>query len=342
MAPHLPHELWSKIYNYFVDAATKRSELIPCMLVHSLAHDIISPRLFETFISHPSFSSPAEAFFTLSQRAQNSCIKRLYIDHRQDIRPYLFDLSRVMEQGRDSIERLYYIAPPESGIDSLVASLRNLTFLQITLLQFMALQREAEVDHLLWAESLEKLYFDLGCKVHDGPNDERIYNRKLSKALNLLDLSMFPRLTHVVFHGICILETIKETITRLLADFSSIQLFIIVDTVLMLKDRVREEKYLLPSRVHQDDRVLYYQSNNGRLVLELVFASVRERPVELLWRPRRPWDGSPPDVPFDDWGEITTRKQLHIWGWADSVYRTGKKIFGLEMGDALEFRSWIL
>ncbi|KAH8800596.1 hypothetical protein DL96DRAFT_1719666 [Flagelloscypha sp. PMI_526] len=343
MVPQLPHELWSKIYNHFVNTATKRSELVCCMLVHSLAHNIIFPRLFETFISNASFKSPSELFFKLPQATQKSCIKRFYIDHRQDLRPYLFDLSRVLEQARDSIERLYFVAPPESGLDPLVASLKNLTFLQISLLQFAALQREADVDPLLWAGTLEKLYLDIGDKALY-LNDERLRLRKLSKAMKGLDLNVFPRLTHVVFTGRHILDTIKEILPRLLSKFVSIQLFIVFDLTYMNGYRTPEQKRLISSMLLKNDRVIYYQSTSGRRILELAFDKFCERTAELLWRRRDPFDGPAADAPFDDWGEITACKQLHVWEWAESAHRDGNKIFGLDLqrGEGHLYGSWPL
>ncbi|KAH8800584.1 hypothetical protein DL96DRAFT_1823938 [Flagelloscypha sp. PMI_526] len=341
MIPQLPQELWATIYDHFVSTATKRSELTSCMLVNSLAHETISPRLFETFISHPSFRTPAKQFFALSTAAQKSCIKRFYIDHERDLRPHQIELGRVMEQAKDSIERLYYIAPPESGLDFLVASLENLTFLQTSLLQFVVLQQEASKIPLLWAKSLSKLYLDLGRK---DPNDEYevLRLRRLSRAMNRLDLSMFPHLTHVVFLGTYIRTPVKETIPRLLSHFLFIHLFIIVDMVQMNRYRVQQEGDQIHSNLDQNNRVIYYRSNYGRLLLELAFASVCECPLEVLWRKRNLAQGPASDLPFDDWGEITACNQLHVWGWADSVYQAGKKIFGLDIGkeDTLEYRSW--
>ncbi|KAH8830915.1 hypothetical protein DL96DRAFT_1554253 [Flagelloscypha sp. PMI_526] len=224
---------------------------------------------------------------------------------------------RALDLGVESIERLRCALSPKADLLSTISALKNMTWLEAPVQIVAALQKcAATLAPIQWQKSLNTL---LIIYLGDNFNSESADYPTFDAALQSLDLTWLPGLRQlVIFDWMDDIET-RNHIIGLLQKCPSAELIILVSDDYLTVDYGHR---ILPT----DDKRLVYYLTSTRLndrALEASWTSLRESAFYVLHR-RLPYIYR--DNPFDDWGEITYCKGMHIWQWARAAQKEGKNI----------------
>ncbi|KAH8828789.1 hypothetical protein DL96DRAFT_1595597 [Flagelloscypha sp. PMI_526] len=328
--PHLPLEIWMQIYDLLTHSVTTRRELASFVLINRFAYSCIYHRLFETLVLGNDDWTPLDALFKLLESGQKPTVKRLHLIHPPPssdnavIEHHIAALKNCSE----SITRLKCLACPQFNLVIAIAGLSNLSWLEVPVQLFFALQNLASSSAQPYRHSLARLslFFYGGLwGAEQGPDATYSYEETMDR----LDFTLYPHLKQVALEGG--IHDIKAVTHIILERSPSVQLIVVLCRPMTTKADVLGQ-YGTPWPGLDDNRVVFYVSDSittgNRSILAFEsWSLLRERPLGAAVGSKRSGWTPTGDIPLDDWGEITACHDVSLWTWAIKVQKAGEKTF---------------